>query len=310
MKKIPIRKIWKNYGTLVLFIAFFIFLSIASPVFFTVDNLMSILRQISILGLVSLGMLLVMVGGNIDLSVGSILGFTAVVTAKLSLDFGLFPAIIIGLLIAVTIGFVNGYFSTRGKGLSIMVTLSTKLMIYGGTIIITQTKPIINLPKGFEFFGQKSFGPISVPVIFLVLVIIIIQVIMSNTIFGRRIYAVGGNDVAAKFSGISIKKMQISTFIIAAVLSMIGGLILTSRVASAQPNAGFGMEMDVIGAVLLGGASLSGGSGTVRGTIIGVLIFGLINNGLNLIGVDPLLRDVIKGAIILFAILSDQWGKE
>jgi ribose transport system permease protein len=304
------QKIWKSYGIIAILVIFFVVLSASTDSFLTVDNLINILRQISILGIVALGLFPTMVSGNIDLSVGSTLGLSSAVLAALSFSIGILPAFICTALVSLAIGFVNGFFSTRSKGLSIMVTLSMKFIIYSGTLLITGTKPIVNLPESLIVLGRNSVGPLPIPVIILVAVVLLAWVFMSHTIAGRRLYAVGSNSVAAKFSGLQVKRVQIGSFLITSLAATLSGIILMGRVVSAQPNAGSGIEMDAIGAVLLGGASLAGGSGTVRGTVIGVLILGLIANGLNLLGVNPLLRDGVKGAIILFAILMDQWGRE
>jgi ribose transport system permease protein len=310
IEKITFQKIWKDYGIIAVFLIFFIFLSILSRAFFTFNNQINVLRQVSILGIVSLGVFTTLIAGNLDLSVGSVLGFISAACAGLAKNIGPAPAFTIVLLIALSIGFTNGFLSTRGKNLSIMVTLSMKFIIYSGTLLVTRTKPIVNLPNSLLFLGIHSFGSIPLPVILLILVTVFFWFFTSQTKFGRWLYAVGSNDVAARFSGLAIKKLQIFTFMISAVCAALAGIILMGRVSSAQPNAGVGMELDAIGAVLIGGASLTGGRGTIRGTIVGVLIFGLINNGLNLLGVDVLFRDAAKGAMILFAILMDQWGRE
>jgi len=304
------QKLWKSYGIVAILVIFFFILCVATDSFLTIDNLINILRQISILGIVALGLFTTMVSGNVDLSVGSTLGFSSAMLAALSFRIGILPAFLATIVASLAIGFTNGFFSTRAKGLSIMVTLSTKFIIFSGTLLITGTKPIVNLPASLLVLGKNSVGPIPVPVLILLAVVLLFWAFLSQTVAGRKYYAVGSNDVAAKFSGLQVKRIQISAFVIASLAATLSGFILMGRVVSAQPNAGFGMEMDAIGAVLLGGASLNGGSGTVRGTVIGVLILGLIANGLNLLGVNPLLRDGVKGAIILFAILMDQWGRE
>lgn len=302
--------IWRSYGIVGIFIIFFIILSFSSDVFLTFNNQINILKQASVLGVASLGVFITLLAGNLDLSVGSLVGFSAVVCAKIALTFGIIPALILTFLIASTIGFINGFLSTRGKGLSIIITLSMKFIIYSGTLFITQARPIVNLPKGLLVPGKFNIGPIPLSVIILILFIFIFWLFTTHFITGRKLYAVGGNDIAARFSGLPVKKLIILTFIISGFCAAVAGLILMGRVASAQPSAGAGMELDVVGAILLGGASLSGGRGTVRGTIIGVLLFGLINNGLNLLGISPFFRDAVKGGVILFAILIDQWGRE
>ena len=308
--RITFQKVWREYGIIAVFVLFFLFLSFSSNVFFSFRNQINVLRQISILGIVSLGVFTTLIAGNLDLSVGSVLGFTSAVCAKLALSAGVAQAFVLTFLVAALIGFINGFLSTRGKNLSIMVTLSMKFIVYSGTLLITRTKPIVNLPKNLLVLGKHSFGSIPLPVIILILVVAFFWFFTSQTKFGRWLYAVGSNDAAARYSGLAVKKLQILTFVISSFCAMLAGIIMMGRVASAQPNAGVGMELDAIGAVLIGGASLTGGRGTIRGTIVGVLIFGLINNGLNLLGVNVLFRDAAKGAMILIAILIDQWGRD
>jgi ribose transport system permease protein len=310
IEKISFKKIWSDYGIIAVFVVFFIFLSISSGAFFSFNNQINIFRQISILGIVSLGVFTTLIAGNLDLSVGSTLGFISAICAAVAKNIGVAPAFIIILFVTILIGFINGFLSTRGKGLSIMVTLSMKFIIYSGTLLITRTKPIVNLPKSLLFLGKQSIGSFPLPVVILILITIFFWFFTSQSKFGRWLYAVGSNDKAARFSGLAVKKLQILTFVISALCAALAGIIMMGRVSSAQPNAGVGMELDAIGAVLIGGASLTGGKGTIRSTIVGVLIFGLINNGLNLLGVDVLFRDAAKGAMILFAILMDQWGRE
>jgi ribose/xylose/arabinose/galactoside ABC-type transport system permease subunit len=304
------RYFWKIYGIIIVFCAYYIFLSFTSDAFFTVRNQLNILRQISILGLISLGVFTTLKAGNVDLSVGSAIGFIGVVCAKVSLFYGTVGALVAAITVALAIGFLNGFFSTRGRNLSIMVTLSMKFILYSGTLVITRAVPIIGLPKSLIFLGHENIGPVPMPAVVLVLVALIFWIFHSYTAPGRIVSAVGVNETTASYFGISVKKVQIYTFLISAVCAALAGIVMLGRVKSGQPNAGFGMELDAVGAVLIGGTSLQGGVGTVRGVIFGVLILGLINNGLNLLGVDPLWRDAVKGAVILFAILMDQWERK
>jgi ribose transport system permease protein len=304
------RIFWKNYGIIIVFFTYYIFLSLASDVFFSVNNQLNVLRQISILGLISLGVFTTLKAGNVDLSVGSALGFIGVVCSKASLYFGTAVALVVAISVALLIGLLNGFFSTRGRNLSIMVTLSMKFILYSGTLVITRAVPIIGLPKSLVFLGHENIGPVPMPAIVLVVVAIIFWIFHAYTAPGRIVSAVGVNDTTASYFGISVKRVQIYTFLISGVCAALAGIVMLGRVTSGQPNAGFGMELDAVGAVLIGGTSLQGGVGTVRGVMFGVLILGLINNGLNLLGVDPLWRDAVKGAVILFAILMDQWERK
>lgn len=309
VKSFNFRVFWKNYGIIIIFILFYIVLTFNTETFFTVNNQLNVLRQISILGIVSLGSFTTLKGGSADLSVGSALGFIGIICAKVSLCWGTAVAILAAIIVAVIIGLVNGFFSTRGKNLSIIVTLSMKFILYSGTLVISRVIPITGLPKGLIFLGHENIGPVPMPAIVLVIVVLFFWIFFGYTIPGRRISAVGASNETASFFGISVKRVQIYTFIISALCAGLAGIIMLGRVTSGQPTAGYGMEMDAIGAVLIGGTSLVGGIGTVKGVIFGVLILGLINNGLNLLGVDPLWRDAAKGAVILFAILMDQWER-
>ena len=309
-KDFDFRKFWENYGILIVFCIFYIFLSFASDVFFTKNNQLNILRQSSVLGLISLGVFTTLKAGNMDLSVGSALGFIGVVAAKVSLYYGTVVALLVAFSVALLIGLLNGFFSTRGKNLSIIVTLSMKFILYSGTLVITRAMPITGLPKSLIFLGHKNIGQVPMPVIVLIIVVIIFWIFFSYTAPGRRVSAVGVSDVTANFYGISVKRIQIYTFIVSALCAALAGIIMLGRCISGQPNAGLGAELDAIGAVLLGGTSLAGGIGTVRGVMIGVLILGLINNGLNLLGINPFYRDAAKGVVILFAILMDQWERK
>ncbi len=309
-KNFDFRLFWKDYGIIIVFCVFYIFLSLTSDVFFTIRNQLNVLRQVSILGLISLGVFTTVKAGNVDLSVGSAMGFIGVVSSKISLDYGTVGAFAAAISVALTIGFLNGFLSTRGKNLSIMVTLSMKFILYSGTLVITRAVPIIGLPEGLIFLGHGNIGPVPTPIVVFVLVSFVFWVFHTYTAPGRIVSAVGANETTASYFGTSVKKVQIYTFLISAMCAALAGIVMVGRVKSGQPNAGFGMELDAVGAVLIGGTSLEGGIGTVRGVIFGVLLLGLINNGLNLLGVDPLWRDAVKGAVILFAILMDQWERK
>lgn len=310
VKDFDFRVFWKNYGIIIIFLIFYITLSLTTDVFFSVVNQLNILRQISILGIISLGVFTTLKGGNVDLSVGAALGFIGVVASKISLFYGTAVAFLAAFAVAGVIGLLNGFFSTRGRNLSIMVTLSMKFILYSGTLVITRALPVVGIPDGLIFLGHENLGPVPMPAIVLMVVIIFFWIFHHYTAPGRRISAVGVNEETAGFFGISTKRVQIYTFLISAFCAALAGIVMVGRVTSGQPNAGFGMELDAVGAVLIGGTSLQGGVGTVRGVMFGVAILGLINNGLNLLGVDPLWRDAAKGAVILFAILMDQWERK
>jgi ribose/xylose/arabinose/galactoside ABC-type transport system permease subunit len=293
----------------VVFVVWLAFLSITSPVFLTTENIFNVTRQVAVIGVISLGQLLCLLTGNIDLSVGSFLGLFGAILAGFSLQMGFLPALAISLLVALIWGLTNGFLVSRGTGISVIVTLSTMYIARGITLIYTDGHPIILFPMPYEFLGSGNIGPVPWSLITFASLALIIGFILRFTAPGRHLYAVGGNREAARVCGINVNRVTIGVFVSSAFLAALGAIILLGRVASAQPNAGLGMELDSIAAVLIGGASVSGGAGTVIGTLIGVLMLGFINNGLNLLGVSGFYQYVFKGLIILLAIMVDTFQR-
>ena len=309
-KKEIFRAIWDKCGIIIICVGWVLILSLLSDRFLTLYNLRNVIRQITMLGLISLGVMLVVVLGYVDLTVGALMGLTGALYAGFSKLCGVWPALLVVLGVAFIIGLTNGFLSTRGRGLSIIVTLSMMSIIYGTTLLYTQGAPIIGFPKTLNFLGAGYVGVIPWPMIILFVVGLIVHFYLDQTRWGQRFYAIGGSPEAARYSGINVNLYVISAFIMSAILSTLAALVLVGRVYSAQPNAGRGEELNAIGAVLIGGASLKGGVGTVIGTLIGVFILGIISNGLNLLHVNPFFQYVAKGAIILIAVLMDQWGRK
>ncbi len=289
----------------IVFIAWLAFLSSTSPVFLTWRNLSNVSRQVAVVGLLSLGQLLVILTGNLDLSSASFMGLLGAVLADLSKGMSFPVALGMALILALVWGLSNGYLVTRGKNISVIVTLSTMYIAQGLLLIYTQGQPVILFPMPYEFLGIGSLGSIPGSLIAFMIVALIIAIGLRFTPVGRHIYATGGNREAARVCGIDVNRLVIGVYIASAMIASLASLILLSRVASAQPNAGVGMELDSIAAVLIGGASVSGGYGTVLGTLVGVFFLGFINNGLNLLGVSGYYQYVFKGAIILVAVLVE-----
>jgi ribose transport system permease protein len=287
------------------FLAWLVFLTINVPAFLTWQNLSNVSRQVAVVGLLSLGQLAVILTGNIDLSSASLMGLFGAVLAGQSKEMPFPIALGIGLTLALIWGFANGYLVTRGKNISVIVTLSTMYIAQGLLLIYTQGRPVILFPMPYEFLGIGSVGPFPWSLITFTFVALILAYFLRYTPVGRHVYAVGGNREAARVCGIDVKKLIIGVYVTSAVIASLAGMILLSRVASAQPNAGMGMELDSIAAVLIGGASVSGGYGSVPGTVIGVFMLGFINNGLNLLGVSGYYQYVFKGAIILIAVIVE-----
>ena len=289
----------------IVFLSWLTFLTISSPVFLTWQNISNVSRQVAVVGLLSLGQLAVMLTGNIDLSSASLMGLFGAVLAGQSKEMAFPAALAIGLSLAFVWGLGNGFLVTRGKNISVIVTLSTMYIAQGLLLIYTQGRPVILFPMPYEFLGIGSLGPFPWSLITFSSVAAIMAIVLRFFPVGRHIYAVGGNREAARVVGINVKRLIVGVYITSAMIATLAGMVLLSRVASAQPNAGSGMELDSIAAVLIGGASVSGGYGNVLGTIIGVFILGFINNGLNLLGVSGYYQYVLKGAIILIAVLVE-----
>lgn len=301
----------QKYGTLIILLAMCLVLTFLSPVFLTTQNLINVIRQISINGILAIGMTIVILTGGIDLSVGSQVALTGAIVAGLQAQgYGVFLAIIIGLLLGLLLGFINGFIITKGDIPPFIATLGMLTAARGLTLIFTGGRPIYQLNESFNFIGAGYLGPIPVPVIILAIIILAFYFILKYTVFGREVYAVGGNSEAAVYSGINKNKRLVQVYTIMGLLSALTGIILTSRLGSADPTAGTGFELDAIAAVVIGGTSMVGGEGTVTGTIIGALIIGVINNGLNLLNVSSYYQQFIKGVIIVVAVLADNYARK
>ncbi|MCJ1749315.1 ribose ABC transporter permease [Mammaliicoccus sciuri] len=284
-------------------------ISIMNSAFLDLSNLLNLLRQVSINGLIAFGMTFVILTGGIDLSVGSILALSSAFTAIL-ITSGLDPivALIVGVLGGFLLGVFNGVLVTFGSMAPFIATLATMTIFRGLTLVVTDGNPITNLGDSymFQLFGKGYFFGIPVPAVTMIIVFIILAIILQKTTFGRHTYAIGGNEVASKISGIKVNRVKILIYGISGLMSALAGAILTSRLNSAQPTAGTSYELDAIAAVVLGGTSLTGGKGRIVGTLIGVLIIGVLNNGLNLLGVSSFYQQVVKGIVILIAVLIDR----
>jgi ribose transport system permease protein len=297
-------------------------LSILSDRFMTADNTWNVMRQVSVNMVISVGMTLVILTGGIDLSVGSILAFSGAVTAGM-LKFGaeftdlntyvgftLLGAFIGGTLVGTVLGWFNGFTITRFKVPPFVATLAMLTIARGLTMLLTGGFPITGLGEQMAFIGTGWFLGIPMPVWISAVVVLAAVVLTKKTRLGRHIYAIGGNETAAELSGLKIKKIKLIVYSIAGALAGIGGIIVTSRLDSAQPNAGFGFELDSIAAVVIGGTSLSGGKGTIMGTVQGALIIGILNNGLVLLNVSPFWQQVIKGLVILLAVIIEKFNSK
>jgi ribose transport system permease protein len=316
------KELLKKSQSLIALLILCVLMSFLSDKFLTVANFWNVLRQISVNLVIAVGMTLVILTAGIDLSVGSVLALCGVVAASslktgieipsqnLHIGFTLLGGILAGLLVGTSIGFFNGYTITRFNVPPFVVTLAMLTIARGFTEIWTNGYPIHNLGKSFEQIGTGWFVGIPIPVWISIIVVLIAVFVTNKTPFGRYVYAIGGNEDAARLSGINISKVKTIVYSIAGGLAGLGGLLITARLDSAQPNAGIGFELDAIAAVVIGGTSLSGGRGTIWGTVLGAIIIGVLNNGLVLLDVSPFWQKVVKGLVILLAVLIDRKGKK
>jgi len=312
MQKKNFLEILNKFKTGIGLLILVIVLSFMSPYFLTIPNILNIIRQVSIIAIVSFGMTMVILTGGIDLSVGSMLAFAGAVSAGMMVNsgFNVFLAILIGLAAGTALGFFNGLAVAKAKLPAFIVTLAMMTVARGFTLIYTDGRPISGFNETFRFFGAGYLGRIPIPVVIMFMFLIVIYVLLKKTPLGRYIYAIGGNETATKLSGINTDKIKIAVYALNGFLAAVSGIILTSRLNSAQPMAGEGYELDAIAAVVLGGTSLSGGSGTVIGTIVGALIIAVLNNGLNLLNVSSFYQLVAKGAVILLAVFLDRKSQQ
>ena len=303
------KELVSKLGPLFGLILLIIVVSILNPSFLSITNIFNVLRQVSISAIIAFGMTFVILTGGIDLSVGSTLALTGAIAASM-LSSGMDPLLTIGiaLIVGLVLGALNGVIITKGKVAPFIATLATMTIYRGLTLVYTDGRPISGLGDhySFQLIGKGYFLGFPVPVVTMVIAFIILYFILQKTTFGRRVYAVGGNEEAAKLSGINTDRVKIAVYAITGFLAALAALILTSRLNSAQPTAGESYELDAIAAVVLGGTSLNGGKGWIFGTLVGALIIGVLNNGMNLIGVSSFWQQVVKGIVILIAVLMDR----
>ncbi len=299
-----------KYQSLIGLIVFSIIIAIIDPIFMSAGNISNVLRQTSINAIIAVGMTFVIITGGIDLSVGSTFAFASAVTAFL-LKMGVNPiiALLAGLLTGALIGFLNGVIITKGKLQPFIVTLATMTIVRGATLIFTDGKPLTLSDSGLDWLGRGSVFGIPTPIIIMILVVAIAYYVLSSTTIGRYLYATGSNEEASKLSGVNVDKIKMFAYTVSGMLASLAGIIIMARLSTAQPNAGDGYELDAIAAVVLGGTSLTGGVGSVVGTIIGSLIIGVLSNALNLMNVSSYYQLLAKGIVILIAVLLDKKNK-
>ncbi|ENX6454600.1 ribose ABC transporter permease [Vibrio vulnificus] len=314
-KRTWISKEWLiEQKSLIALLFLIVVVSFLNPNFFTVDNILNILRQTSVNAIIAVGMTLVILTAGIDLSVGSVLALCGAFAASLvAMEVPVFIAVPTALLAGAALGAISGVIIAKGKVQAFIATLVTMTLLRGVTMVYTDGRPIstgfTDTADAFAWFGTGYALGIPVPVWLMVIVFAAAWYLLNHTRFGRYVYALGGNESATRLSGINVDKVKIGVYAICGLLAALAGIIVTSRLSSAQPTAGMGYELDAIAAVVLGGTSLMGGKGRIMGTLIGALIIGFLNNALNLLDVSSYYQMIAKAAVILLAVMVDNKNK-
>ena len=301
-----------SYGLVQTFSVFILMvaaMSIFLPSFMTGLNLMNIVKQLAVNLIVAAGMTIIILTGEFDISVGSVVCLSAVVVARVINIWGVVPAVAFGLAIGLGFGWLHGIIVTKGKIPSFITTLGTSMIARSLAFVISDGKVIADIPEGFKVVGQQELFGLPYTVFFVIAVYVVGYVMLTRTSFGKKIYAVGANRQAAMLSGISADRVKIIAFCVVGFLSALGGILLLSRMGAIQPYTARGLEFDVIAAVVIGGTSLSGGEGSILQTIIGIFIIGIIRNALNLSQINIFWQDFATGSIIIVAVLLDAFRK-
>ena len=316
LKKKPlISKEWLiDQKSLIALIFLIVVVSFLNPNFFTVDNILNILRQTSVNAIIAVGMTLVILTAGIDLSVGSVLALCGAFAASMiGMEIPVMVAVPTALFAGAALGAISGVIIAKGKVQAFIATLVTMTLLRGVTMVYTDGRPIstgfTDTADAFAWFGTGYAMGVPVPVWIMVVVFASVWYLLNHTRFGRYVYALGGNESATRLSGIDVDKVKIGVYAICGLLAAVAGIIVASRLSSAQPTAGMGYELDAIAAVVLGGTSLAGGRGRIMGTLIGALIIGFLNNALNLLDVSSYYQMIAKAVVILLAVLVDNKNK-
>ena len=310
--KLSFANLYSTYGVFFILVIEFLIFSLASKSFLTLGNILSVGRQMSFTGIAAIGMTLVMLTGGIDISVGSMLAMAGVLCAKLSADVGLplWIAVVITLLIGALFGLINGAAVTRLHIPALIATLTTQTILKGIAYLLTNAVPVKNLSATYKFLGQGYiFGVIPVPLIITVALYVLAWWYLDKTYLGRRVYLSGGNEEAARLSGINTKWTITGTYVFSGVFAAIAGVLMAARLGSGQPSVGSGFEMDVITATVLGGISVNGGKGKVVNVFVGACIMGVLANGMTMLNINQYLQWIINGLVLLFAVTMSNLRK-
>jgi ribose transport system permease protein len=309
--RLNLSEMLRRYGLVLAFLLMCLALTLLSDRFLTPSNLLNVLRQATINGIIAVGMTYVILTAGIDLSVGSIVALSTVIAAS-TMQGGMpvLLAMLIGLALGAGMGLVNGLIIAKARIPPFVVTLGMMTVARGLSLTFTGGKPITGLPDGFKFIGAGFVGPIPAPIIVFLIVFGVGYFVLNRTVFGAAVYELGDNPVAARLAGIRTGRVTALVYVLSGFLAALAGQILVARLNSAQPTAGVGFEFDAIAAVVVGGTSFAGGEGGLFGTLIGVLIIQVLNNGLNLLNVSSLWEGVVKGVVIALALLLHRAGSK
>lgn len=302
-----VSNLWQNSSMIVVYVVMFAVCAIFVPYFLTGRNMIGLGLSVTTIGMVAATMLFALGAGDVDLSVGSTVAFTGILTAKLlNVTGNVFLSVLGGIIAGALVGLVNGIFIANFKMNPLITTLATMQIVRGLGLIVSNAVAIgITIPAFFKL-GNNAIWGIPVPILLTILIMAVFGVLLNNTAYGRNVLAIGGNKEAARLSGVNVDLTKIVIFTLQGLVAGFGGIVMASRMTSGQPNAALGFELDVISACVLGGVSLSGGVGTMSGVVVGVLIMGTVQNVLNLLNVPTFYQYVVRGTILLIAILLDQ----
>jgi ribose transport system permease protein len=299
----------RDYGIVFTFLALFLTLSIASPAFLSTTNLLNIANQNSSIGIIAVGSTLVIIAGGFDLSVAAIFGLASVVAAQVANGVDPTVGLLAGVLAGGLLGLVNGAIVTAGRINAFIATLASGYVFRGVATLLTSGFLVSVTAHGFGTIGQYYLFGIHIPIWFFIGVIGVLSFLLGRTVFGRHVYAVGGNEQAARLSGVRVNRVRTATFVISGLCAGLAGVIAASQDMTGQPAGGTGFELTAIAAVVIGGTSIAGGQGAIWRSVLGVMLIALINNGFNLLNVDAFYQAVAQGLIILIAVGVDVWGR-
>lgn len=309
-QKLTLKKFYDEYGVLLILLVMVAIFSFATPTFLTGANIINISKQVAIMAILSVGMTLVLVsgGGGIELSMGSVISLVVVLISKFVTErgFSVAIALILAVLVATALGFIDGVIIAKIKVPPLIMTLGMQIFLYGFTYSICDGKPVYGIPASLTWIGQTYlFKVIPVSALLMVVIVILGQFFVSKMYIGRSLYAVGSNEETADLSGISSDKFRIMAYTMCGFLVGIAGIVMLGRIGSGQPSAGEGYEMDVLTGCVLGGVSLNGGKGSVIKAFCGILIIGVLSNGMSLLGFNPFMQKMIKGLVLILAVVID-----